>query len=297
MGAVQYDKLPFFSSGTSYSAYFAEAGDMKDNTEVQVSGYRVGAVSSIKLDGTKVLVTFKIADNVRLGDRTEAAIKTNALLGTKILQITPRGEGRLSEPIPLEHTTSPYQLADALGDLTKTIGGLDTNSLSDSLATLAQTFKDTPPDLQVAVAGVSRFSESLDKRDELLRKLLANANKATSVLAQRSDQIVSLVGDTNALLASLQSQGGALEQIAGNISALSQTAVGPDRRESHPAQAGAGQAQRGPGHHRQPQRPCPAVDQAAQPVRDVTRRVGVLGPILQRLCLQPAAGPVRPAVR
>jgi len=226
IGAVQYDKLPFFSSGTTYSAYFAEAGDLKDNTDVQVSGYKIGTVSSIKLDGPKVLVTFKIADNVRLGDRTEAAIKTNALLGTKILQITPRGQGHLSQPIPLEHTTSPYQLSDALGDLTKTIGGLDTNQLSDSLATLAQTFKGTPPDLQVAVAGVSRFSQSLANRDELLRKLLANANKATAVLAQRSDQIVSLIRDTNALLASLQSQSGALEQIAGNISALSRQLSG-----------------------------------------------------------------------
>ena len=70
LAALNYDKLPFFSSGKTYSAYFAEAGGLKSNADVQVSGYRVGQVSSIKLDGSKVLVTFKIADDIRLGDRT-----------------------------------------------------------------------------------------------------------------------------------------------------------------------------------------------------------------------------------
>ena len=220
LAALNYDKLPFFSSGKTYSAYFAEAGGLKSNADVQVSGYRVGQVSSIKLDGSKVLVTFKIADDIRLGDRTEAAIKTNTLLGTKILQVSPRGTGRLSQTIPLAHTTSPYELSDALGDLTQTINGLDTRQLSNSLATLAQTFKDTPPDLKLALEGVSRFSQTLNTRDEQLRNLLANANKATSVLAQRSDQVVSLIANTDALLASLLSQSNSLGQIANNVSAL-----------------------------------------------------------------------------
>ena len=46
------------------------------------------------------------------------------------------------------------------------------------------------------------------------------------MLAERSDQIVSLVRNTNALLAELQSQSAALDQISGNISALSQQLQG-----------------------------------------------------------------------
>lgn len=226
LAALQYDKLPFFSGGKTYGAYFAEAGGLKGNAAVQVSGYRVGQVSSINLDGPQVLVTFKVAGNIRLGDRTEAAIKTSALLGTKVLEVTPRGQGQLSQTIPLAHTSSPYQLSDALGDLTKTISGLDTNRLSDSLATLAQTFKDTPPDLRLAVEGVSRFSETLNARDEQLRNLLANAKKSTAVLAHRSDEIASLIGNTNALLAFLLTQSGALDHIASNLSAVSKQLSG-----------------------------------------------------------------------
>ena len=73
---------------------------------------------------------------------------------------------------------------------------------------------------------MARFSETLNERDAQLRQLLANANKSTAVLAERSDQIVGLVQNTNALLVQLESESAALDQISGNISALSQQLQG-----------------------------------------------------------------------
>ena len=68
-----------------------------------------------------MLVDFTVRNGVELGDRTEAAIKTETVLGNKMLEITPRGDGTLTGTIPLERTTSPYDLPTALGDLTTTI--------------------------------------------------------------------------------------------------------------------------------------------------------------------------------
>jgi phospholipid/cholesterol/gamma-HCH transport system substrate-binding protein len=236
--ALQYDKLPFLRSATEYSAYFAEAGGLQTGAAVQVSGMRVGEVASIDLDGSRVLVTFNVPNDVRLGDRTEAAIKTKSVLGAKILSITSRGDGTLTGPIPVERTTPAYELPDALGDLATTVEQLNTNQVSDSLATLAQTFQDTPPDLKVAVDGVGRLSETLDKRDAELRALLANANKATTVLAGRADQVVGLIRNTDALLAQLQTQSSALDEIAHSISALATQLsgfIGENRATLRPA--------------------------------------------------------------
>lgn len=219
--AVSYDKLPGLSGGRHYSAYFAESGGLKSGAAVQVCGFRVGQVSSVELDGPRVVVNFDVDSGVRLGEGTEAAIKTKSLLGAKILEVTPRGDGRLSHTIPLDHTTPPYQLPDALGELTTTISGLNTDRVSDSLRVLAQTLRDTPPSLRVAVEGVARFSQTLDARDNQLRKLLENANATTRILAQRTDEVVSLITGTNALLVQLRTQSDALDHIAGNISALS----------------------------------------------------------------------------
>ena len=224
--ALEYDKIPFINQVNDYSAYFAEAGGLTTGARVQVSGLRVGEVSSIELDGPRVLVKFTVDNDIRIGDRSEAAIKTRGLLGSKVLEVTSRGDGRQDGTIPVERTTSPYQLPDALGDLATTISGLNTNQLSDSLRVLAETFSDTPPDLKIAVEGVARFSDTLNQRDAQLRQLLTNANKSTAVLAERSDQIVGLVQNTNALLVQLESESAALDQISGSISTLSQQLEG-----------------------------------------------------------------------
>ncbi|QLL06145.1 MCE family protein [Mycobacterium vicinigordonae] len=226
-GALQYDKLPLFSlQKREYSAYFAESGGLTPGAHVQVSGLRVGAVTSVALDGARVLIKFNVDKDVHLGDRTEAAIKAKSLLGAKLLEITPRGEGQLSSPIPTERTTPAYQLPDALGDLAQTIEGLNTDQLNQSLTTLAQTFQDTPPDLKTAIEGIARISQTLNDRDAQLRDLLANAAKATTVLAPRSDQVAALIVNANALLTQLLTQSSSLDQISGNISALSRQLTG-----------------------------------------------------------------------
>jgi phospholipid/cholesterol/gamma-HCH transport system substrate-binding protein len=220
LASFNYHKLPVFNHNKNYSAYFAEAGGLFSGAAVQVSGFQVGQVDSISLDGPRVLVKFTVDDQVRIGDHTEATIKTKSVLGAKVLNLTPRGEGTQTGTIPLDRTTSPYQLPDALGDLSATISGLNTDQLSHSLMVLTDTFKDTPPDLKAAVNGVARFSHSLDQRDAQLRNLLASAEKTTAVVAQRSDEIVKLLANTNALLGQLRSQSSALDEISGNISAL-----------------------------------------------------------------------------
>ena len=238
LAALNFQNLPFVSQGKSVAAYFADAGGLRTGNGVEVSGYPVGKVSSIELDGPGVLVKFNVGKNIRLGDRTEVGIKTKGLLGSKILDVIPRGDGQLNGPIPIERTISPYQLPDALGDLATTISGLDTNQLSGSLATLAQTFANTPPDLKDAVQGVARLAQTLDERDVQVRRLLDNAAKATGVLAKRTDQIVSLVRDTNALLAQLRTQSAALDHIWTNISAVSRQLKGfiaENRQQLRPA--------------------------------------------------------------
>jgi phospholipid/cholesterol/gamma-HCH transport system substrate-binding protein len=132
LAALQYDKLPMFSAQKhDYSAYFAESNGLDSTARVQVSGFQVGAVTSVELDGARVLVKFNVRKDVHLGDRTEAAIKAKSLLGAKVLELTPRGDGQLTDPIPLDRTTPAYQLPDALGDLAQTIKGLDTDQATN----------------------------------------------------------------------------------------------------------------------------------------------------------------------
>ena len=77
--ALNFDKIPFVNRSTGYSAYLAEASGLIADAPVLVSGYQVGKVTSIQLDGPRVLVDFNVADGIRLGDRTEVATKLTCL--------------------------------------------------------------------------------------------------------------------------------------------------------------------------------------------------------------------------
>ncbi|MCG7579403.1 MCE family protein [Mycolicibacterium sp. OfavD-34-C] len=238
LAALNYQKLPGFNQGTYYSAEFGDSGGLFTGAAVEVSGYPAGKVSSIDLDGNRVVVEFWVDRDIHVGDRSEARIRAKSLLGTKVLEVFPRGEDPLEATIPLDRTTSPYQLPDALGDLATTIGGLNTAQLSESLSTLANTFADTPEELRGAVQGVARIAQTLNERDAGLRELLENAATATGVLAKRTDQVVSLIKDSNALLAELRTQSAALDQIWNSVSAAARELKGfieDNREELRPA--------------------------------------------------------------
>ncbi|CAJ1508162.1 MCE family protein [[Mycobacterium] burgundiense] len=238
VGALQYQNLPLVNQVKTYSAHFADAGGLLSGATVEVSGYPAGRVSSIELDGAAVLVRFSVDKNIRMGEATEAAIKTKSLLGTKMLAVLPQGGGDLDGPIPMNRTSSPYQLPDALGDLADTISGLDTDELSESLSTLSDTFADTPGELREAVHGVARFAQTLNDRDTQLRTLLTNAAKATGVLAHRSDQVARLVSATNDLLAQLRTQSDAVNQIWASISSAAaqlKAFIAENRQQLRPA--------------------------------------------------------------
>ncbi|PTR28931.1 phospholipid/cholesterol/gamma-HCH transport system substrate-binding protein [Rhodococcus sp. OK519] len=228
LAGLQYDRLPFLFGNVSYEALFEDAGGLMPGDFVTVAGVNVGKVENIELDGTEVRVRFSMNEGIRLGDSTGADIKTNTVLGRKSMQVTSEGSDvmRVGSTIPLERTNSPYSLNDALGDLTSTVADLDTNQLNDSLNAVSETLSDTPPELRAALDGVTRLSQSINSRDESLKDLLGKAEDVTKILADRSDQINSLILDGNQLLGELDRRRNAISELITNVSAVSQQLTG-----------------------------------------------------------------------
>ncbi len=142
VAVFSYEKIPFLTGKSGYSAYFTEAGGIKPDSDVRVSGLSVGRVSSVKLDGTKVLVKFTSmttshwATAPKRRSRPRRARHEDA-------RDNSAWRRRAAGPDRGGAHSRAYDLPDALGDLTSTISALDTAKLSSALTTLANTFKDT----------------------------------------------------------------------------------------------------------------------------------------------------------
>ena len=232
-----YTQLPFWPQGKPYQAYFTDAGGISPGNDVNVSGIRVGKVTGVELAGDAAKVTFTVDRDVKVGDQSLVAIKTDTVLGEKSLAVTPRGGGEVTV-IPLGRTTTPYTLNTALQDLGQNASELDKPKFEQALQTLTDTLRDATPQLRGALDGVANLSRTLNKRDEALEQLLAHAKNVTDTFAQRAGQVNQLITDGNMLFAALDERRQALSDLIAGIDGVSQQLSGfvaDNRREFKPA--------------------------------------------------------------
>lgn len=207
LAAYFADDLPLIGGGTTYAADFTEAAGLVPGNEVVIAGVKVGQVTGVGLAGGHVRVTFRVKDQW-VGDASTAAIKIRTLLGEKYLSIDPLG-GTAQNPgqdIPTSRTVSPYDVTAALGDLSTTVGRIDTGQLARSFEAIAATFAGTPPQLHQALTGLAALSQTIASRDDQLAQLLANTQHITATLAADDSQFQALLTDGNALLSELRAR-------------------------------------------------------------------------------------------
>jgi phospholipid/cholesterol/gamma-HCH transport system substrate-binding protein len=222
--SVNVGKLRGSLFGTAYTAAFAESGGLRSGDDVRVAGLTIGTVEDVGIKGTSVSVSFNV-EGIKLGNKTTAAIKSDNALGRKFVQIVPGGTG-FSEDIPLERTTAPYGVTQALSDLTATTGELDVEQLAASFDSVAGMFADTPPELREALRGVSRLSSTISSRDTELQQLFEKARGVTGVLAERNQEITQLMTDGSAFFSEVQARRLVIHQLLVNTRLVSQELIG-----------------------------------------------------------------------
>jgi virulence factor Mce-like protein len=227
--------LPIIGGGTVYTARFSEAAGLREDDPVRVAGVKVGSVESLALEDGAVSVEFRVRDAF-VGDRSEAAIKIETVLGAKYLALVPRGSEELDpdQPIPVERTASPYDVVEAFADLSTTITELDTAQLASSFEVLADTFADTPDEVRTSLEGLARLSDTIASRDQQLQQLLSATRQVTQVLADRNGEFTQLILDSNTLLTEVQERRALIDSILTDVQELAEQLSGlvADNREA-----------------------------------------------------------------
>ena len=233
--AFNAQSLPLIGGGTVYKAQFSEAAGLQPDDVVRVAGVKVGKVESLALEDGAVTVQFRVKDAF-VGDRSEAAIKIETVLGAKYLALVPRGAGELDpdQPIPVERTASPYDVVEAFADLSTTVEEIDTGQLASSFEVLADTFAETPDEVQASLQGLARLSDTIASRDAELERLLSATRDVADVLADRNGEFTRLIVDSNTLLQEVQERRQLIDSILTNTQLLADQLSGlvADNREA-----------------------------------------------------------------
>jgi len=222
-----FASVPVLFAQPMYYAQFSDTGGLSGGDKVRIAGVDIGEVKSMEIEGDKVKIGYTL-NGTQIGTESRAAIRTDTILGRKTLEIEPRGTTALaaSGVLPLGQTTTPYQIYDAFFDVTKAASGWDTETVKRSLNVLSETIDQTYPHLSAALDGVARFSDTIGKRDEDVRKLLSNANKIAGVLGNRSQQINALLTNAQTLLAAVNERSYAVSMLLERVSEFSTQVAG-----------------------------------------------------------------------
>jgi phospholipid/cholesterol/gamma-HCH transport system substrate-binding protein len=222
------ERLASWATSARYKAVFADAGGLAVGNDVTVSGLKVGSVTDISVHAGKALVDFSINSTVVLGSDSTAHIRTGTLLGARVVTLDSAGTHSMhpGDVIPISRTSSPYSLTDAVSDLTTNTAGTDTTSLNQSLDTLSTTIDQIAPQLGPTFDGLSRLSVSLNGRNDTLRELLKNTGTLTGILAQRGQQLNTLILDANDLVGVLEDRRRAVVGLIASTTAVAQQLSG-----------------------------------------------------------------------
>ena len=219
--------MHLFHSGTHVTAYFSESVGLFPGSDVRVLGMRVGSVSDVAPQGTKVRVDMQLDPGTKVPAGARAVAVAPSLVSDRYVQFTPVYEGgpQLQDGavIPRERTGTPLELDEINRNTDRMITALGPNgankhgALADSLNVSAQNLKGNGEQLNQTIAQLGQAARSLsDSRGDLF-STVDNLDKFTTMLANSDQQVHQLntqLSDATGFLASQRSElGGAMRDL------------------------------------------------------------------------------------
>lgn len=206
---------------TAYHGEFAQAAQIKKGNQVTIAGIQVGTVDGVKLAGDHVVVAFNVRNDVHLGADTRAAIKLTTILGSRYLALSPAGPGALvRKTIPLANTEVPYDLQKTLAGATSTFEPIDADRVVESVKALNSNLVGLPEALPESLANLQSLAGIIADRRDQLGTLLSNADTLTTMLRNQKADLGALVLQGRDLLSEIATRRAAVQRLFASATTL-----------------------------------------------------------------------------
>ncbi|MFD6896776.1 MCE family protein [Rhodococcus sp. NPDC060086] len=207
----------------TYEAEFVQAAQIAPGDGVTVAGIQVGTVEGARLEGDHVVVEMKIDNGVNLGADTVASIKLTTLLGSRYVELRPAGEGSIPDNrMRLSNTVVPYDLQEVLADATTTFERVDAERLGATLNELAAELDDLPALMPQALENVESLSRVIADRRDQVGSLVSATYELTEIIRAQQGDLGSLVRDGSEMVNELALRQNLVERLLSSTSGLVQ---------------------------------------------------------------------------
>lgn len=211
----------------SYTARFLQAAALKTGNPVTVAGISVGEVTDMRLTGDHVEARLKVRDDVALGQDSRAVIKVTTILGSRYLALQPAGSGSLPDnTFDLSQTEVPYDLQEALADVTTTYEQVDTDQFAQTLGILGEQMQGLPEVVPQALANTHTLSTIIADRRDQLGSLLKTTELVSTTLRRQQSAIGQLVTQGNDLVGEFVARQASFRALMASLTNLVETLSG-----------------------------------------------------------------------
>lgn len=210
-----------------YTAHFLQAAALKPGNPITVAGTPVGEVLNMKLAGDHVEAKLKVRKNIPLGKDSRAVIKITTILGSRYLALQPAGSESLPDnTFDLDHTEVPYDLQEALADVTTTFEQVDSDKFAQSLGVLGKQMSGLPEVVPRALQNTHTLATIVSDRRDQLGSLLKTTDVVANTLRRQQSTIGNLVDQGNDLVGEFVMRRASFQAMLAALTNLVQTLSG-----------------------------------------------------------------------
>jgi virulence factor Mce-like protein len=208
-------QLHIFDSGYAMSGVFTDTGGIKKGDDVRVAGVKVGRITGVSpdFDHGKVIITWSVDGGIHLGRQTRAEVQLSTLLGGRYMRLT----GPVAAPylqslppaqrrVPLDRTSVPFTITDALENTTRITQTLDQKSVTKLLDETAKIKVPKRDQLHTMLTNFTQLAKVLNDDNPEIQQLIANSKRVTGTLASKNDELVRIINASSSLLATVMAR-------------------------------------------------------------------------------------------
>lgn len=206
------------------TAWFQKAVELFPGSDVRVLGLPAGKVDAVTPEGSQVRVRMTVRADVPLPADAQATIVPASLIGDRYVQFFPAwtGGAKLADgaTIPLERTTIPVELDEALASLNNLVNALDPTNVRDLTHALATDLKGQGAALNDTLKSLGTIVGTLGDKSADIGAIVDNFDAFTKAIASRETKLGSVIDDFTTLTGVLAQQRTHIDGIIKNLSSF-----------------------------------------------------------------------------
>ncbi|MDO3308475.1 MlaD family protein [Mycobacteroides abscessus subsp. abscessus] len=196
-------------STTAYSAIFTDVYGLREGDDVRMAGVRVGRVQKIELvDNERARVDFVVQNDQKLYGNTIASVTYQNIVGQRYVGLSPgKSGGPAGDTVLAAGATIPVERTDPSFDVTTLLNGYEPlfSTLSPEQADnltkgVIQSLQGLPDVVPRAMENIQSLSSVIADRRDQLGTLLKSTEKVTSTLRRQQSGIGVLINQGQDIL-------------------------------------------------------------------------------------------------